>query len=446
MRLAVVTQRLGPAGWTVLDRQAPELGYAIVGRMAQRAEARFVKEASGYFQPTNPKSLDFKMLANEVPLMMPEGTTVQALHATVREGYFGRRQGLNDLLLRQEVALGLAASFLETTQPDVLLFLNKPERAIDYLTWKLAERKRISCIILRGLATAGGAFWASKSAYAPLFQSSSTLHGDVLKPRVTAANSLLELQSAPIGRRFSKSQLLPSPSWVTYLGVRGVLGVPRALARRAGISAATRTSTRPVRGSGGLAVFFLHLEPEAAIFPSETPFSSQLQAVARLRQILSDDWHIVVKEHPAIMKTSARADWRVRSRLFYDALGNMSGVSFNASRSRLDLAQVDLAATFGGSAGMEALSAGKPVVVFGPAYYQNLAGVIGPQELQDLTHARSIIEAAIALPAEQIQQDFASALRSASAATVPRRPGSLFVAKAEAGAIFLPKSAPLQSE
>jgi hypothetical protein len=115
--------------------------------------------------------------------------------------------------------------------------------------------------------------------------------------------------------------------------------------------------------------FPLHLEPEAAVSGVGHGFHNQVNAIQALRWAAPPDWSILLKENPKQAHLH-------RDRAFYARLAGMSRVAFAAddadSAELIDAAA--LVATVNGTAGYEALRAGKPCVFFGDPWYGPLPG------------------------------------------------------------------------
>ncbi len=116
--------------------------------------------------------------------------------------------------------------------------------------------------------------------------------------------------------------------------------------------------------------FPLHLQPEMTVDILGHRYADQLSAVEALRQILPEDVRIYVKENPK--QTIYARESHFFKRLF--SIPNTYYVNMNFNT--YDLIKNSLAvATIVGTAGWEALRMGKPVIVFGYAWYRCFPGV-----------------------------------------------------------------------
>jgi hypothetical protein len=123
--------------------------------------------------------------------------------------------------------------------------------------------------------------------------------------------------------------------------------------------------------SQGKFVYFpLHLQPELTTGAIGDGFEDQLYALEQLSRKLPTGWKIVAKENP-------KQTLHYRGRLYRARLARLKNVIVAGSRteSRNLIKHSKLVATVTGTAGFEALCLGKPVIIFGHAWYRNLAGV-----------------------------------------------------------------------
>ncbi len=121
--------------------------------------------------------------------------------------------------------------------------------------------------------------------------------------------------------------------------------------------------------------FPLHLQPELSTAPLGGEFADQMLAIECLRALLPDEWWIAVKENP--WQTSY-----ARGALFFARLAKIPNVAYiGKTVDTYDLIeQSQFCATVTGTAGFEALTFGKRVLVFGQAMYKDFPGVIEYQD------------------------------------------------------------------
>lgn len=131
-----------------------------------------------------------------------------------------------------------------------------------------------------------------------------------------------------------------------------------------------RHTSRQVDWGRPFVYFPLHLQPELTTSSIGDQFSDQLNAVAALSAWLPRDWQLLVKENP-------KQTWRQRPPEFFAQLRqypNVKLVDRQVDTYRL-LERCQMAATITGTVGWEAITGGKPVVVFGRPWYLTLPGV-----------------------------------------------------------------------
>lgn len=117
--------------------------------------------------------------------------------------------------------------------------------------------------------------------------------------------------------------------------------------------------------------FPLHLQPELTTSALGGDFSDQLLALESLSTWIPGDYQILIKENP-------KQTEKQRGKLFYKRLSALKNVRLlPPGESSIDLIRNSSAvATITGTAGWEALFYGKPVLIFGLAWYREFAGVM----------------------------------------------------------------------
>ena len=125
--------------------------------------------------------------------------------------------------------------------------------------------------------------------------------------------------------------------------------------------------------------FPLQLQPEMTTSALGRGFSDQLTAIECISQIIPPDWSIFVKENP-------KQSYRQRGAHFFDRLSKIpNAVYINRKISTYALMEkARFVSTITGTAGWEAISGGKPVLVFGQPWYSGLPGVSTYRQGMDL--------------------------------------------------------------
>jgi hypothetical protein len=145
---------------------------------------------------------------------------------------------------------------------------------------------------------------------------------------------------------------------------------------------ANRAGIEPVRdldAVGDFVYFPLHLEPEMNVHVMGRSFFNQIDAIQALLDTLPEGWTILLKENP-------KQGYVHRGDAFYQRLRMLPRARFVAdemSSARL-IEQSRLVATIVGTAGYEALLAGKPCIHFGDAWYAGLPGAFRFDEGMDV--------------------------------------------------------------
>ncbi len=115
--------------------------------------------------------------------------------------------------------------------------------------------------------------------------------------------------------------------------------------------------------------FPLQLNPELTTTSLGGDFFDQVLAIERLSCILPEGWKIYVKENP-------KQTYFMRGEFFFRRLQSLSDVVFvSKTMCTYDLINKSrIVATVTGTAGWEAITSGKNVIVFGNAWYKNFPG------------------------------------------------------------------------
>lgn len=121
--------------------------------------------------------------------------------------------------------------------------------------------------------------------------------------------------------------------------------------------------------------FPLHLQPELTTDPLGGWFGDQAFAIEQLRKKIPDEIAIIVKENP-------KQSYEWRSNDFFKRIKRLKNVFFVGSHVNTYylLKNAQAVATITGTAGWEAVIAGKPAIIFGAAWYRCLPGVFDFRE------------------------------------------------------------------
>jgi hypothetical protein len=146
----------------------------------------------------------------------------------------------------------------------------------------------------------------------------------------------------------------------------------------------------------------LHYQPERTTSPDGGRFSNQVLLAAMVANALPKGWRLLIKEHPNQFSFKNTGN-QSRDVWVYDDLAALP----NTTLLPLDMPSKPVVqaasaiATVTGFAGWEALCRGKPVLVFGTAWYQDCVGAFRVRTGAEMEDAfRAILDARVAPSAE----------------------------------------------
>ena len=163
---------------------------------------------------------------------------------------------------------------------------------------------------------------------------------------------------------------------------------------------------RRVDLDGPFIYFSMHYQPERTSQPEALMFDDHLVAIDLVARALPVGWRILVKEHPRQLGLYPAVLRRRHARQPLDysqiaELPNVALVPIEVPASEL-IAACRLTATLTGTAGWEGLVAGKPALIFGPAWYSRCHSVQIVRSVEDAVRA---IDRAASSSAESVRQD-----------------------------------------
>lgn len=159
--------------------------------------------------------------------------------------------------------------------------------------------------------------------------------------------------------------------------------------------------------------FPLHYQPERTTMPEGGAFEDQRLAIRMISAAMPAGWSVYVKEHPSQLAGDPRMEAeKGRSSRYYRDLAAIRDVQLVdmavGSHELIDASKA--VATITGTAGWEALVRGKPVFVFGDAWYRWMHGAFDTRTNHDLKLALELAETGFSFSDERLSADIAIAV------------------------------------
>lgn len=151
-------------------------------------------------------------------------------------------------------------------------------------------------------------------------------------------------------------------------------------------------------------------QPERTSNPQADIFSCQILVANLIAHSMPSDLSVVVKEHPNQFHPNFAVNM-CRSIEYYQEMLQIQRLKFVASlHNSFDLIDRSLAvATTGGTAGIEAVARGKPVLLFGDAWYRDCPGV---HRVKNSTDVARVLEKIVSGTTEFRNEDLADYMES----------------------------------
>jgi hypothetical protein len=145
---------------------------------------------------------------------------------------------------------------------------------------------------------------------------------------------------------------------------------------------------RPVDLDRPFVYVALHYMPEKSTSPEGSVFAEQFLMIHLLSWCLPPGWQVYVKEHPFQFDRRG-SGFQTRRTQFYDDLAELPNVQLvEVKRISFDLIdRAQAVATVTGTSGWESVIRGKPVLIFGHAWYKGCEGVFYVPTVQSCTEA-----------------------------------------------------------
>ena len=259
---------------------------------------------------------------------------------------------------------GVVVKLLATQSPDLVLFGNIPHGGHDLLLYEVAKALGIRTLVLFQIPICARFFILENIEDLGRPNNHESGSGEPIEnPPEVSTPVYMRRRRATL-----KSMLLKIRRRIRFYGS---LSAMAQRAREARYSRYLRRATRPLPDDRRLIYFPLHLQPEMTTSAMGGVYGDQVLAIERLARKIPPDVLIGVKENP---KQSAFQ----RPQSFFQRLNAIpNAMLVSSSLDTYELIRRAVAvATVTGTAGWEAINLGKPVIVFGHAWYEALPGVI----------------------------------------------------------------------
>ena len=279
--------------------------------------------------------------------------------------------------------LELASELLN--EVDILVFGLIPHLGFDVIAYEIAKELKVRTIITNPSIFPGYSFVSDQM---PFFKNNLSLYGKTSQAKEINpfSKGLILKYMEPIRVKAKTPSLRISNLWktlkkyyrnalLTNLLVYKLLKAPKNILIRLKYKLTLNSSAVEYIPDDSLVFYFpLHMQPEMTTEILGGIWRDQILALEYCVSILTSKnikFAILVKENP-------KQKFEKRSSYFYKRLKNLSNtvlVDKNIDTKDL-LARSDAVITISGTAGFEALIAGKPVIYFGDTWYFDAPGAV----------------------------------------------------------------------
>lgn len=285
----------------------------------------------------------------------------------------------------------IAQHMIDDAHPDMVIFSKYPESALEYCLYHIANHYGIKTVFSRK-----GVFGHSRvictDIYSPILDKNWEPHKSII-PICNLdhpGQELSNLTMQEIASINNDEHYIPK-----YMKIKGIFNhdiesnyLDFCVNKNKSISnskysekmylfsESCTTQLEKIDLSKKIFYFPLHYQPEMSSIPSGYEYSNQIKLIKLISDMLTNEEHLIVKEHPTTFLKNTNVNYRTHS--FYEwikKIPNVSLVSVHASNSYL--INVSYAViTLTGTAGLESLLRKKITIAFGNAAYLNGPGVI----------------------------------------------------------------------
>jgi hypothetical protein len=254
---------------------------------------------------------------------------------------------------------------LEKNDIELIVFSNIPHEGYDYIFYLIALHQNLKIVMCYQSLIPNRFFICSDIHKFGNFSENAKI-SDLESISYTLPSSWFYMDGAGKDQSYKLSQMI----WELLKNPRGIrvalLKHYYASRYRKNVRAST---SRPIDGEKYV-YFPLHLQPELTTSALGGEYADQLTALEILSHLVPTDYWVYVKDNPKQTEIQ-------RGPLFFKRLNNLKNVRL-IDRSMNSIALTkgsEAVAVVTGTAGWEALFHGKPVLVFGQAWYTEFRGV-----------------------------------------------------------------------
>lgn len=426
--------RLSDADAAWLSAQLQGLGIQIVATTSYRKEdpRRFGPDVRPYWwrdyrpeavattwEDVRPESI---LSAQEILALLPAAERPSPHVGGSIEAYWR---------LRADVVRAHRA--LDEVRPDVVLSVDQPENAFDFLVMRLAQERGTPVVVGRGGITPisrvvmtdpfGPSLLPDGTCSPAIIPCVDGSEGEstarraalnIIEARVRGVDDWrwgggglpdVAMESAPsrFARRIARRSRRLRFRRIERPNVTG----RRYLQQLASDLSKAASGEFPAEGRNDC-VLLLHYQPEASTITHGGWSVNQLEAVKVVADGLPEGWRLFVREHPMMLSASrSRASASFRPPGFYERVAKMPRTQLlpMVADAPLDLRMARMVVTSTGTVGLEALALGIPVLHLGRAPYRNFPGARWI-ESPSVAEVRAATDQLVGMPRSEIVSGF----------------------------------------
>lgn len=298
-----------------------------------------------------------------------------------------REMSVHELVNAFNIFYDYIAALLIHRKVELVLINNLPHFGVDLILYALAEKMHIKTVILSQSLVPNRCFYLYRLEDFGAFEDVEPLGAELgLKIESQHKEKLFYMGAIPFKKRYCIPIMLHEVRRILLRrrSRKTLTSVLRTFRECRQYKKNVATNCKEVLDIKRNYVYFpLHLQPELSTSALGGMYTDQLLALEYLSKLLPEGWFVYVKENPKQREEQ-------RGELFFRRLmilHNVVLISPNANTYTL-INNCRFVATISGTAGWEAISAGKCVLVFGKAWYRKLPGVF---EYQDSIKLEDIV-------------------------------------------------------